>query len=308
MFVNFFVSARQNNQWYRYLLSLLIVFGFVLLSIIPIIVSARLHGVSKTSSYSTAADLGVSEPIFFGIEMIPSIALTVGMIFCAIFVHKRSWHSLISAYPAIRWQRYFFGNLLWFVLLVGAELVTYLINPDNYVFQFNARLFLDLLIISLLTIPLQAAGEELIFRGYLMQGIGWATKRPWIALLITSITFGFLHFENPEIAKYGQSLIVTYMISGLFFGIITLMDEGLELAMGVHSINNIYGAVLVSFPASVFELPTVFRIKQYDAWLIFAIELVIFALFIWICAKKYDWSDWRKLIRKIEESDTNSVV
>lgn len=304
MFVNFFATARQNNQWYWYLLSLIVILGFALLFSIPIFVIAGIHGAANTSDNLTAADLGVSEPIFLGLEMIPSIALTIGVAVCAVLIHKRPWQSLISAYPNIRWERYIFGNLLWFGLMIGAELVTYFIKPDNYIFQFNTGQFFALLIISLLMIPLQAAGEELIFRGYLMQGIGWATKRPWVALLITSIAFGSLHWGNPEMAKYGQGFIVTYMITGLFFGIITLMDEGLELAMGAHAINNIYNAVLVSFPASALELPTVFRIKEYDAWLIFAIELVIFALFIWVCAKKYGWNDWGKLVRKIEEPNT----
>ncbi len=299
MLNQFFASARNKNQWYWYLLALLVLFVFVVIFSIPLITITHLNGVGNTSKSLTSKDLKMSDALFLGLQMFTSIGLTIGVVVGAWFIHKRSWKSLITAYANVRWERFLFGNLLWLGLMIGAELITYAINPDNYIFQFEVTQIVALLIVSILTIPLQAAGEELIFRGYLMQGIGWGTKRPWIALILTSIGFGCLHLANPEIEKYGQTFIITYIITGLFFGIITLMDDGLELAIGVHTINNIYNAVLVTFPASALELPTAFRIKVLDPWLVFGISVIFYALFIWICAKKYGWIDWEKLTRKI---------
>jgi uncharacterized protein len=299
MFNQFFASARNKNQWYWYILAVFIILIFAFIFTLPILGIATMNGVKDTSKNLTAKDLGLSDALFLGVEMLPSIGLTFGVIVSAYILHKRPWKSLISAYPHIRWERFFFGNLLWFCLMIGGEVITYAFNPDNYIFQFDATQFVALLIISVLTIPLQAAGEELFFRGYLMQGIGWGGKSPLIALIITSIGFGLLHLANPEIEKYGQGFIVTYIIMGLFFGMIALLDEGLELAIGVHTINNIYNAVLVTFPGSALELPTVFRIKEYNAWLGFGLEVLLFIFFIWICAKKYGWTDWNKILRKI---------
>ena len=299
MINEFFASARNKNQWYWYLLTLLILFVFAVIFSVPLITISHLNGVVGTTKSLTAKDLNISDAMFLGLQMFTSISLTVGVIVAAWIIHKRSWKSLITAYDKVRWGRFFFGNLLWLGLMIGAELITYAINPDNYVFQFEATQVVALLLVSVLTIPLQAAGEELIFRGYLMQGIGWGTKRPWIALILTSIGFGCLHLANPEIEKYGQEFIVTYIITGLFFGIITLMDDGLELAIGVHTVNNIYNAVLVTFPASALELPTAFRIKVLDPWTVFAISVIFYIFFIWICAKRYGWTDWGKLTRKI---------
>jgi hypothetical protein len=191
--------------------------------------------------------------------------------------------------------------------MIGGELITYALNPNNYIFQFEATQLVALLLISILVIPLQAAGEELFFRGYLMQGIGWGTKKAWIALIITSVGFGLMHLANPEMEKYGQAFIITYMIMGLFFGVISLMDDGLELAMGVHTINNIYNAVLVTFPNSALELPTAFRIVTYNAWLGFGIEVLLFVFFIWICAKKYGWTDWNKITQQITEPNPTDI-
>lgn len=307
MFKQFFAAARNKNQWYWYLFAVAIILIFASIFSIPLFIIAGINGVKDTSKNLTATDLGLSDALFLGIEMIPSIGLTLGVITAAWILHKRSWQSLITAYPRIRWERYFFGNLLWLGLMIGGELIMYALYPNNYIFQFETTQLGALLLISILVIPLQAAGEELFFRGYLMQGIGWGTKKAWIALIMTSVGFGLMHLANPEMEKYGQAFIITYIIMGLFFGVISLMDDGLELAMGVHTINNIYNAVLVTFPNSALELPTAFRIKEYNAWLGFGIEVLLFVFFIWICAKKYGWTDWNKITQPITYPNSTDI-
>ena len=46
---------------------------------------------------------------------------------------------------------------------------------------------------------------------------------------------------NPEIEKIGDIALVFYIGTGFLFGITTLMDEGTELALGMHAVNNIFG-------------------------------------------------------------------
>src|SRR5690606_14213070 len=113
--------------------------------------------------------------------------------------------------------------------------IDYYTNPQDYVWQFEAVPFLIMAAIAILLVPLQTAFEEYMFRGYLMQGIGILVKNRWIPLLLTSVIFGALHYANPEVDKIGSVLMYYYIGTGLFLGIITLMDEGLELALGFHA-------------------------------------------------------------------------
>jgi membrane protease YdiL (CAAX protease family) len=46
-----------------------------------------------------------------------------------------------------------------------------------------------------------------------------------VPFLMTSIIFGSVHFGNPEVSKLGD-MFVYYIGTGLFLGILTLMDEG----------------------------------------------------------------------------------
>ena len=65
-----------------------------------------------------------------------------------------------------------------------------------------------------------------------MQGLGVLAKNRWLPLIFTSTLFGLMHIANPEIGKLGYMLMVHYIGTGFLLGIMTLMDEGLELALG----------------------------------------------------------------------------
>src|SRR5690606_24823077 len=144
-------------------------------------------------------------------------------------------------------------------------------------------------------IPLQTSFEEYLFRGYLMQGLGLLTKNKWFPLLFTSISFGLMHIANPEVGAYGMQVMVFYIGTGLFLGIITLMDDGLELALGFHAANNLVAAVLVTSDNSVLQTNAIF--EQVSSGInmteIYIQVLVVFPILIFLFAKKYKWADWK---------------
>jgi hypothetical protein len=120
---------------------------------------------------------------------------------------------------------------------------------------------------------------------------------------MTSVLFGTLHIFNPEIEKMGYLLLVYYIGTGFFLGIITLMDEGMELALGFHAANNIFGAILVTSEWSVFQTSALFKEVSEPKVGFDTVYLPVFVLFpilIFIFNKKYRWSDWKqKLTGKI---------
>ena len=81
--------------------------------------------------------------------------------------------------------------------------------------------FFTLCVVAVLFLQLQTSFEELIFRGYYMQGLALWIKNKWAPLLIMSLVFGLLHMANPEVDKIGYSILILYVGTGLFFGIVT---------------------------------------------------------------------------------------
>jgi membrane protease YdiL (CAAX protease family) len=67
-----------------------------------------------------------------------------------------------------------------------------------------------------------------------------------------------MHIFNPEVSKIGYIILVYYIGTGLLLGIVTLMDEGMELALGFHAANNLVGALLISSDWSAFQTNSIF--------------------------------------------------
>lgn len=87
-----------------------------------------------------------------------------------------------------------------------------------------------------------------------------------------------------------------YIGTGLFLGILTLMDEGLELALGFHAANNLVGALLITSDWSAFQTNSILKdVSEPNASLqIFIPILIIFPILLYIFAIKYKWSNWKE--------------
>lgn len=97
----------------------------------------------------------------------------------------------------------------------------------------GARTFLALLVIIALTTPLQAAGEEYLFRGYLIQGTGIWIRSPWIPGVASSLLFAAAH--GPQ----DPWLFSDRLAFGLIAWAVTMRTGGLEAAIALHAVNNL---------------------------------------------------------------------
>ena len=209
-------------------------------------------------------------------------------------LHNQSILSLITARNRVDYNKIFFSFMLWGSVSTLMVFFDYWMSPEDFTWNFKPLTFLILFLISIVMIPLQTTLEEIIFRGYLLQGFGVLFKNRWMPLLTTSTLFGLLHLWNPEIDKLGIHLIWYYIGTGLFLGLITLMDEGLELALGFHAANNLVTALLVTASWTAFQTESLL-IDNSEPTL--GVELIltlllIYPLIIFIFAKKYKWKNW----------------
>ena len=129
-------------------------------------------------------------------------------------------------------------------------------------------------------------------------------SRNWLPLIITSIGFGLMHYANPEVAKFGNVVFVFYIGSGLFAGIMTLMDEGIELALGWHAANNMVAALLVTADWTALQTHSVLKDISNPETMplgeVLVPVLVFFPAILLVFANKYGWTDWKgKLLGKI---------
>ena len=173
-------------------------------------------------------------------------------------------------------------------------------DPSN--FKINNQT-ISLLILSVLTvifIPFQAAFEEILFRGYLMQGFAALIRNRWFPVLMTSILFGLMHAANPEIKAFGFfTMIPQYIVFGLIFGIITVMDDGIEATMGAHTANNIFLCIMVTNGSSALQTPAFYEQFRIHPWVDFGALILTGIVFILILKIIFKWGSMRLLFGKI---------
>ncbi len=223
------------------------------------------------------------------------------------WVHAQSITSLTTSRKRIDWKRIGFAFLLWGGVTVVMTVVGVYLSPGDYVLNFKWVPFLVLALIGILLIPLQTSFEEYLFRGYMMQGIGIMARNRWVPLVVTSVLFGLMHLGNPEVEKLGYGIMIYYVGTGFFLGIVTLMDEGLELALGFHAANNLVGALLVTADWTAFQTDSIYRDVSDPTlgWDVLIPVLIIYPSLLFLFAKKYGWKNWKgRLVGKVLSKET----
>lgn len=287
------------HDWWRYLIGIVLIFIATQIGSLPFIGAAMFKIMSEGGSLETLEDQSklmtlLDSNLTLFLMLLGFAVGLVGLYFVVRYLHRQPFKTVTTARKKTDWGRVWFGFGLIAIVTTLLTLVDYYGNPDDYVVQFEAVPFLILAVISIIFIPLQTSFEEYLFRGYLMQGIGVLAKNRWLPLIVTSVIFGGLHFFNPEVEKLGSIIMVYYIGTGFLLGIMTLMDEGLELALGFHAGNNLIGALLVTADWTVFQTNSIFKdISNPTAGFdVLVPVLVMYPIFLGIMAWKYKWTGW----------------
>jgi uncharacterized protein len=247
--------------------------------------------------------IGFGPNIGFLIMLFPFITGLIAFILLVKPLNNRTLSMTINGTGTIRWTRFFISGAVWLVLSALYLFFYMKIDPSNFVITNKTSSIIILSVVSVLFIPFQAAFEEVLFRGYLMQGFASLVRNRWFPLIMTSILFGLLHAFNPEVKKFGfLTMIPQYIVFGLIFGIITILDDGIEAAMGAHAANNIFLCIMVTNDSSALQTPALYEQFNIHPWTEFAALVVTGILFIFILKKIFKWEDFSVLFRKISIS------
>ena len=249
---------------------------------------------------------------------LPTFALTLvsfafflfPLLFIVKVFHNQSITQFTTSRKKIDFRRISFSFLVYGGIIAGTFFLEYFMNPSAYAWNFQPHRFFVLCLLALFLFPVQIGFEEYFFRGYFMQWLGFLSRNRWVPLFLSSILFGLAHSANPEVAEMGWGIMVFYIGMGFLLGIVTLMDDGLELALGIHFANNFFACILSSSEWSSLQTPALFKEISAPSFGFFTIliEMSLYLLTILILAKKYKWTNWKeKLFGRISvpQSEAN---
>lgn len=302
-------AFKGKTEWWRYLIGIVIIFlAWQLFGALPWFGAILFEVGPEVLNLTQGEMMKVLDSNLNFFLLLLSFAVGLGALLLVIkYLHNLGIKDATTVRKKVDWGRFFFGFSIVAVFTVVITIVDYNLQPEDYLWNFKMIPFLTLAAIALIMVPLQTSFEEYLFRGYLMQGIGVLAGNRWVPLVITSVIFGSLHIFNPEVQKLGYIIMIYYIGTGFLLGIMTLMDEGLELALGFHAGNNLVGALLVTADWTAFETNSVLKdISEPTAGLdILLPVLIVYPIFLLLMAKTYRWNNWKeKLFGKVSQPET----
>ncbi|RXM43653.1 CPBP family intramembrane glutamic endopeptidase [Flavobacterium sp. YO64] len=305
-------GVKPENKFWKYLLGSVFIITASFVGQVPFTIAVFWKSFSDKTGFPTDNDaaLKIFEPnLTLFLIMISFVFALAGVYFVIKYIHHQTMLSVTTGRKKVDWSRILFSFILWSVFSIASFSVLYFQAPEKFVWNFKLIPFLILVVIGGILIPIQTSTEEYVFRGYLMQGFANLAQNKWFPLMMTSLIFGFMHILNPEVTKMGYIIMVYYIGTGLFLGIITLMDDGMELALGFHAANNLVGALLVTSDWTVFQTHSVFiDLSEPSAGfdVIFPV-VVVYPILLFIYSKKYNWTNWKeKLTGKINLTELSN--
>ncbi|PAM94892.1 CPBP family intramembrane metalloprotease domain-containing protein [Flavobacterium sp. IR1] len=306
-------GIKAENKFWKYLLGSFFIIIASFVGQIPFSVAVLYKNFTDNVAFPTDNDavMKIFEPnLTLFLVMISFVFALAGVYFVVKHLHDQTFLSITTSRKKIDWRRVVFSFLLWAFFSIASFYILYEKSPENFVWNFKLIPFLILVVLGSILIPIQTSTEEYVFRGYLMQGFANLAKNRWFPLVMTSVIFGSMHIFNPEVAKMGYVIMIYYIGTGFFLGILTLMDEGMELSLGFHAANNLVGALLVTSDWTVFQTHSLFiDMSEPSAGLdVILPVVVVYPILLFIFAKKYKWTNWKeKLTGNIKVAESSNL-
>lgn len=214
--------------------------------------------------------------LLLGGFVLPIIAVALALP----ILHARSLGSLLGPRGRFLWK------MRRVTLALVALLVVLLILPP---YDMGAPVernmpfgqWLSYLPLALGLVLIQTSAEEILFRGYLQQGLAARFQSPLIWMGLPSVLFGLGHYMPTEAGDNAWLIVAGATFYGLVMADLTARSGSLGPAIAVHFVNNVFALLILATPTSLSGFALLLQpITMEDAalrpwlWLDFAVITV----------------------------------
>jgi membrane protease YdiL (CAAX protease family) len=248
------LAVHPRQRWWKPVLATaaLLVVAVVVQTVLYAVVYLGVLIVQRPDDLAQTPDLSGYVDVGLGLASI-AIALPL-VLLAARYTQSRPAGSVSSVLGRLRWG--------WLGLCLGLAALTTILfiagsvglmtltgAPDAGLTEggrwVGAGTFVGGLAMLLVLVPVQAAAEEYLFRGWLLQAIGAFARSPWPAIAVQAVLFAALHGWG---TPWGFADLVAF---GVVLGWLTVRTGGLEAAIALHVTNNLILLVLAATDGSL---------------------------------------------------------
>jgi membrane protease YdiL (CAAX protease family) len=277
--------TSPRYRWWKPLLVGLVGVTLYVLTLLLVIVLLIVGGLafpalqsSLDAFFADPTTMDMNDPFTFVMTMGSIILMLPALLIATLLLGGRPVGLLSSVAGRIRWR--------WLTLCLGLALAVYLVGyliffaatalrGEPVVMDLSSPQIPLLLLLVVLLVPLQAATEEYVFRGYLMQTIGGWLRHPAFAILLPVPVFVLGHAYD----LLGQIYIGVFAVLA---GWLSWRTGGLEAAIALHIVNN---AVLSALGSVGLVDPNATDVGVAD--LVFSLAVTVgFALLVLVLARR----------------------
>ncbi len=238
------LTGPRARGWRPVVAFLLALVGWLVASVVTSValILVKLATTGRMPEASAADLVDMSDPAVFAVGnlIIAAFIPTATMSIWA--VHRVRPGFVSSVVGRLRWGWLGLCTAALVPLWLASIAVATLLSGEGFALRPEPRWPL-LLIIVLLTTPLQSAGEEYLFRGWIMQNVGVWIRQPQIALGVSAVAsavlFALAHGSMDPWIVADLCIFATAAV------VLTWRTGGLEAAIAMHAVNNVVGLVWV---------------------------------------------------------------
>jgi membrane protease YdiL (CAAX protease family) len=297
------LARTSLHSWWRPLVGTLFAVAIGLVAIVGVMLTGMLAATVMGDNPLANAkhDKIFSNPtVDLGIQLIALAILTPVVLLAAWLVQRRPMGSLSSVRGRLRGR--------WLIVCAGMAVVACLLSYTAAWFALAVSgakeaeplgwagwsSFLPSAVVILLLVPFQAAAEEYLFRGWLLQAIASCTlqsrtgrigraasavfRTPWPAILISAAVFAAGH-------AYKGWALLDVLLFGIVAGWLAVRTGGLEAPIALHLLNNLVAFLL---PAATGQLGNAMRANDapWQAIVGTVVQLVAFAILVLLSVRR----------------------
>lgn len=265
--LGFFDLGRAGNaSGWRYVIGLTIIFVGALLVTAVVAVLMGLAGHNEAllllSSGSNWVDIDASQDLDAQLAFVVLMTSLIAMLIVAIpvtrWLHKRPFKTVLTNRPKFDFRLALIAGGVFFGIQMVFLVVGLVTDPESLELVFDASRYWPFLILALILTPFQCLAEEVLFRGYLVQGIGLVVSKTLWRLLLPSLLFVAIHSANGDMLTGGVWAAVTYFVLGLYLAWLAFRFDGLEASWGVHTANNLFVFTIATTEGAGMPFATIF--------------------------------------------------
>lgn len=220
-------ASLGKNKWWHYILSL--ASAVVVIALLNVLIRLLLPNIKQLFP---ANDFGKGLFTFSLVLLIFGLAL-FAFLFVASRLHQRPKIQFISTRSIFSWKQYFIGFMTWGSLLFISSAIFDYPKLEEFITNFKPYQFSVLFLLGFVAIGVQSFFEELVIRGYFLQGLHLQIKKVKLLVIVNALIFGVLHFG------YGLESFLSSWAFGIAFAIIVILQNGIEFVSGAHNANNL---------------------------------------------------------------------